>query len=81
MKFIIQDEIKAAEDAQQIYTAACAFDNHTSKVVKTNINTLFASKEGIMASFGAGFAKGMVSQPSTSSKSALPGLMQILMKL
>ncbi|WP_077343120.1 hypothetical protein [Pseudocolwellia agarivorans] len=81
MKFIIKDEIKEVENAKQIYTAACAFDQHTSLVAKSNINTLLASEEGIAAAFGAGVVKGMVSDTGTSSHSSLSGLMQLLMKL
>lgn len=80
MKFIIKDEIKEVESTKQIYTAACAFDQHTSLVAKSNINTLLASEEGIAAAFGAGVVKGMVSGSNTPSKSSLPGLIELLMK-
>lgn len=84
MKFILQDEIKQLESAKQVYKAANAFDNHSTLVAKSNVNALLASKEGLAASFGAGFVKGAVSQKSTSSSSNLSGLsgiMQLLLKL
>lgn len=81
MKFIIKDEIKEVNNAKQIYTAACAFDEHTSLEAKSNINTLLASKEGLMASFGAGFTQGMVSRSSSSSSPSLPRIIQLLLKL
>lgn len=81
MKFIIQDEINAVRQTQQEYLNACILDKQATLDAKDNVNTLLASKQGLMASFGAGFAKGMVSQPNTSSKSMLPSLIQLLMKL
>ncbi|MBB1273231.1 MULTISPECIES: hypothetical protein [Psychromonas] len=81
MKFIIQDEINAVQQTQQEYLNACILDKQATLDAKDNVNTLLASKQGLMASFGAGFAKGMVSQPNTSSKSMLPSLIQLLMKL
>ena len=81
MKFIIQDEINAVQQTQQEYLNACILDKQATLDAKDNVNTLLASKQGLMASFGAGFAKGMVSQPNPSSKSMLPSLIQLLMKL
>ena len=79
MKFIIENEIRNVEDAKQIYTAASAFDTHTSLVAKTSVNTLLSSNKGLVAAFGAGLTKGLVSQPSTSSKSEITGLIKLFL--
>jgi hypothetical protein len=79
MRFIIENEIKEADNAKQIYTAASAFDKHTSLVAKTNVNTLLASSKGLVAAFGAGLTKGLVSQPSKSSNSDLTGLIKLFL--
>lgn len=81
MKFIIQNEINAVRLTEQEYTNASLLDKQATLDAKANIDTLLASKKGLMASFGAGFAKGIVSQPTSSTKSILPSLIQLFMKL
>ncbi|WP_299664191.1 hypothetical protein [uncultured Psychromonas sp.] len=81
MKFIIQNEIDAVRLTEQEYTNASLLDKQATLDAKANIDTLLASKQGLMASFGAGFAKGIVSQPTSSTKSILPSLIQLFMKL
>tara|TARA_R110002050_G_scaffold191458_1_gene326216 strand:+ start:1469 stop:1708 length:240 start_codon:yes stop_codon:yes gene_type:complete len=79
MKFIIENEIKNVKDAKQIFTAASALDRHNSLEAKSNVNTLLASTKGIMAAFGAGLTKGLVSQPSNPSKSEIAGLIKLFL--
>jgi len=81
MKFIIHNEIDAVHQAKQECINASLLDKQATLDAKANIDTLLASKQGLMASFGAGFAKGMVSQPTPSTKSIIPSLIQLFMKL
>lgn len=81
MKFIIQNEIDAVRLTEQEYTNASLLDKQATLDAKANIDALLVSKKGLMASFGAGFAKGIVSQPTSSTKSILPSLIQLFMKL
>ena len=81
MKFLIQKQINAVHLTEHEYVNASLLDQQATLDAKANINTLLASKQGLMVSFGAGLAKGIVSQPSPSTKSILPSLIQLFLKL
>mgnify|MGYP000073250381 FL=1 len=81
MKYLLKDEIKEAEDAREIYIAATVFDDHSSKVVKSNIKNFLSSTKGLLTSFSAGLTKGMVSGGKSSSSTAYTGLLQLLLKM
>lgn len=84
MEFLLKDDLHQLEKAKAEYLAVKAFDDYNTQVAKTNVKSILSSKEGIMASFGVGFVKGLMDNPDNqkcgSSHSELIKIISLLIK-